>query len=67
MNRIKVFISSVQNEFIVERKTICDYLRNDPLLGEYFDPFIFEEVPASESSPAKIYLNPTWQIGDITY
>ena len=29
MNRIKIFLSSVQNEFAVERKRIEDYIRQD--------------------------------------
>ena len=39
MNRIKIFISSVQNEFAKERKQIADYIRQDSLFSMYFDPF----------------------------
>lgn len=56
MKRLKVFISSVQNEFANERAELASYLRHDPLLGAFFEPFIFEEVPANTHSPGKVYL-----------
>ena len=39
MNRIKIFISSVQNKFAKERRQIADYIRQDSLFSMYFDPF----------------------------
>ena len=56
MNRIKIFISSVQSEFSVERKMLAHYLRTDVLLGKFFEPFIFEEQPAVNLSPQQVYL-----------
>ena len=53
---IKIFISSVQREFAKERRQLSDYIRNDSLLGRFFDPFIFEDMPASEVSAQKAYL-----------
>ena len=53
---IKVFISSVQREFEKERRLLCDYIRTDALLGQFFVPFIFEDMPASEMSAQKAYL-----------
>ncbi len=53
---IKVFISSVQGEFAKERRQLCDYIRTDALLGQFFVPFIFEDMPASEVSAQKAYL-----------
>ena len=50
MADIKVFISSVQKEFARERRLLCDYIRTDGLLGRFFVPFIFEDMPASEVS-----------------
>ncbi len=52
----KVFISSVQREFAKERRLLCNYIRNDSLLGRFFEPFIFEDMPASEVSAQKAYL-----------
>lgn len=52
-----MFISSVQSEFTVERQMLFDYLTTDALLGIYFEPFIFENVPALNSSPAAVFLS----------
>ena len=56
MADIKIFISSVQREFAQERRQLCDYIRTDGLLGRFFVPFIFEDMPASEVSAQKAYL-----------
>ena len=56
MKRIKIFISSVQNEFSEERAMLCKYIRTDVLLGKFFEPFIFEEVPANEHPTSHVYL-----------
>ena len=56
MADIRVFISSVQREFAQERRQLCDYIRTDGLLGRFFVPFIFEDMPASEVSAQKAYL-----------
>ena len=56
MKDIKVFISSVQREFAKERRLLCDYIRTDALLGQFFVPFIFEDMPAKEVSAQKAYL-----------
>lgn len=57
MKKLKIFISSVQSEFAKERAELAGYLRQDPLLGTFFEPFIFEEVPANTHSPGKVYLS----------
>ena len=56
MRRIKIFISSVQSEFARERAELCHYIRTDALLGKFFEPFIFEEVPANEYPTSHVYL-----------
>lgn len=56
IKRIRLFISSVQGEFSQERAMICHYVRTDALLGKFFDPFIFEEVPANEYKADHVYL-----------
>ena len=53
---IKIFISSVQREFKEERAMLCKYIRQDVLLGKFFEPFIFEETPAQSSTPQEVYL-----------
>lgn len=57
MSKIKVFISSVQNEFSVARKVLCDYIFSDPLLSKFFEPFIFEQLPAIDLKAIKVYLD----------
>ena len=56
MKRIKIFISSVQSEFEEERSMLCHYIRTDALLGKFFEPFIFEEVPANDFPTSHVYL-----------
>lgn len=56
MKRIKIFMSSVQSEFAEERAMLCVYIRTDVLLGKFFEPFIFEEVPANEYPTSHVYL-----------
>lgn len=56
MKRIKIFISSVQSEFAQEREMLCHYIRTDALLGKFFEPFIFEDVPANEYPTSHVYL-----------
>ena len=55
MNRIRVFISSVQNEFVEERALLYDYIKQDALLGQLFDPFIFERAEAKSQTTQKVY------------
>jgi len=57
IKRLKLFISSVQREFEKERAELVRYIRHDPLLATFFEPFIFEEVPANTHSPGKVYLS----------
>lgn len=57
MRRIKVFISSVQKEFAGERQALYEFIQTDALLGKFFDPFIFENLPASGRRVDKVYLN----------
>ena len=56
MPKYKVFISSVQSEFANERQLVYDFICNDELMGQYFDPFIFERIPAQNANPSQLYL-----------
>lgn len=51
-----VFVSSVQKELAYERAAVRDFIRGDPLLGQYFDVFLFEDLPAGDAAPATRYL-----------
>ena len=57
MSKIKLFISSVQSEFEAERKALANFLRADALLSKFFEPFLFEELPAIDKNVQQVYLN----------
>ena len=57
MPKYKVFISSVQSEFASERQRVFDFIRNDELMGQYFEPFIFEQIVAQDTNPRQLYLD----------
>lgn len=56
MKKIRVFISSVQSEFPAERQALYEYLTTDALFGRFFEPFIFEHLPAVDQRVDKVYL-----------
>ncbi|MBK7214328.1 MAG: DUF4062 domain-containing protein, partial [Bacteroidales bacterium] len=56
MSKRKIFISSVQSEFSEERKALHEYICADPLLGKFFEPFLFELLPAIDQRADKVYL-----------
>ena len=56
MKKLRVFISSVQSEFSEERQMLFDYLTSDALFGLFFEPFVFEHVPANNSPVSTFYL-----------
>ena len=57
MNPLRIFISSVQDEFAEERAALRDYIRADVLIRRFFDVFLFEDVPASDQRPDELYLD----------
>ena len=54
MSKYKVFISSVQSEFVSERQRVYDFIRQDDLMGQYFEPFIFEQIAAQNTNPRQL-------------
>lgn len=52
-----IFISSVQKEFSGERAALRDWLRSDPLMRRFFEPFLFEDVPAADRRADEVYLD----------
>jgi ATP-dependent DNA helicase RecG len=56
MPSFKVFISSVQNEFTVEREALFQYFKTNALLIKFFEPVLFEKLPAVSQAPNKVYL-----------
>lgn len=57
MEKQKVFISSVQNEFQEERLALYNHFLQDPLLSSFFEPVLFEKLPANHQAPNKVYIN----------
>lgn len=56
--RQRIFISSTQEEFSRERKSLGEYLAGDPLLLRFYETFLFErDVPASDRRPDTVYLD----------
>lgn len=57
MQKLRVFISSVQKEFAKERKQLFQHFKNDALLSVFFEPVMFEKLSASSQAPNKVYLD----------
>lgn len=57
MKKQQIFISSVQKELATERRAIRDYIRNDALFSQYFDVFLFEDLPAADKRADETYLD----------
>jgi len=52
-----IFVSSPQSEFARERKELCYFIMTDPYLKQYFDVFLFENLPANQQNPQYNYRN----------
>lgn len=57
MKPLRIFISSVQKEFSADRIALRDWLRNDALMHRFFEPFLFEDVPAADRRADEVYLD----------
>lgn len=53
----QIFLSSVQKELATERRAIRDFIRGDALFGQYFDVFLFEDLPAADRRADETYLD----------
>ena len=54
---IKIFISSVQDEFAEERMLLKAYIEKSPLLRRFFSVFVFEaDVPPTDRRTDEVYL-----------
>lgn len=56
MKPLRLFISSVQKELAAERSAVRDYLRGDPMLRRFIEPFLFEDIPAADRRADEVYL-----------
>ena len=57
MTPVRIFISSVQDEFAAERAALRHYVRDDVLMRRFFEAFLFEDAPASDRRPDDLYLD----------
>lgn len=53
---LRLFVSSVQKELAAERRALKDYVHGDALLRQFFDVFLFEDLPASDRRADEVYL-----------
>jgi len=51
-----IFLSSVQKEFLPERRGLKDFIEGDALLRRYFEVFLFEDLPAGDRKADDVYL-----------
>ena len=56
MDRHRIFISGVQEEFAGERAALRSHLRESPFLSGCFDVFLFEDGPAVGRRPEQVHL-----------
>ena len=54
---IRIFVSSVQKEFQQERFKLFEWITADPLLGKFFEVFLFEKLPALDNTPQQVFLD----------
>jgi len=59
--KYKIFVSGVQKELKAERRAVKDFIVKEPLLSEYFDVFLFEDVSAKSKSAKSVFLG---EVGD---
>lgn len=46
----------VQKDLAAERRALKDYVEGDPLLRQFFEVFLFEDLPASDRRADEVYL-----------
>jgi hypothetical protein len=50
-----IFVSSPLAEFAHERRELCYFVLTDPYLKQFFDVFLFENLPANQRNPQNNY------------
>ncbi|PKL66721.1 MAG: hypothetical protein CVV28_09995 [Methanobacteriales archaeon HGW-Methanobacteriales-1] len=55
--KIKVFVSGNQKELSDERFAVKDAIVNTPIIRNYFEPFLFEDLPAAGRDAVSTYLS----------
>ncbi|MFV1968506.1 MAG: DUF4062 domain-containing protein [Pirellulaceae bacterium] len=57
MKRDLIFVSGPQKELAKFRKGLCYSILTDPYFKEYFDVFLFENLPANRRNAEGVYLD----------
>ena len=57
MTAYRLFLSSVQKEFVAERRAVKAFVDGDPLLRRFISVFLFEDLPACDRRPDAAYLD----------
>lgn len=57
MEKLRIFVSSVQKELENERIAVTELVSSDPFLGRHVEAILFEELPASAISAEAAYLS----------
>jgi hypothetical protein len=52
----RIFVSSVQREMSAERQALKAYILGDRMLKQFFDVFLFEDLPAMDRRADDVYL-----------
>lgn len=55
--KVNLFVSSNIHEFSEERKLIKEEISKDPLLGEVFDVYLYEEDSSKSTSADDVFIN----------
>lgn len=55
----RIFISSVQKEFLEERRELEKYIESDPLLGDFFSVYLLNLLPPIRNRPKRYICRPS--------
>lgn len=54
--KFKIFVSANQTELKEERLAVKEVILNTPIIKNFFEPFLFEDLPAGGRDPVSTYL-----------
>ncbi|AXV36819.1 MAG: hypothetical protein CIT01_00695 [Methanobacterium sp. BRmetb2] len=55
--KFKIFVSGNQNELKKERMAVKEAIVNIPVIKDFFEPFLFEDLPSLGCDPVSTYLD----------
>jgi len=54
--KFRIFVSSVKKALAAERRALKEHVHRDPLLRQFFEVFLFEDLSASGRRAGAVYL-----------